>query len=65
MTLEEAIVRLHHQGHDYVEMRAELLSVLRAVDNLLSDAADAIEIDAMNTAMRRIKCAQEMIQEKL
>lgn len=59
--MTEAEIRLHHLAHDLGEVKGRANVDLMAIDQLLADAADAIEIGEAGIAARRIAAARERI----
>lgn len=53
--IEKLHAQLHHAGYDLSEAKAEHRLALESIVSLLNDALDAIEIDALETAKRRIE----------
>lgn len=62
MQMTDAEVILHHELVEERARRSELAKLLR---NFLSDANDALEINAPNTALRRIRTAMVICEQEI
>lgn len=62
MTEKEQIICL---GYDLAEERAKRSILAREIEALLQDAFDAVELDARQTAIRRITMARELCKEHM
>ena len=63
-TSDKIYMLRHHLGHDFVETKAELNVLCREKLKLyLDNAFDAIELNAMQTAKRRISVSIELCDE--
>lgn len=62
MEMTDAEIILHHELVEERARRSELAKLLRS---FLSDANDALEINAPDTAMRRIRAAMTVCEQEI
>lgn len=62
MEMTDAEIILHHELVEERARRSELAKLLRS---FLSDARDALEINAPDTALRRIRAAMTVCEQEI